>query len=93
MKLNFDAEEVRRFLDACEDAEDLGGGEYTVDLYDAQSPLSLDLTVSGKDGVQVLAALTLLYDEEMDGWYLGDRVEDAEAIAKALRQAMEAAAT
>ena len=93
MIVNVDAARLRTFLDSCEDAEALGGNEYTVDLYDAQSPLSLDLTVSGKDGVQVLAALTLLYDEEMDGWYLGDRVEDAEAIAQSLRQAMEAAAT
>ena len=87
MKLNFDAEEVRRFLDACEDAEDLGGGEYTVDLYDADTPVSLDILIDQK-GVDVLAALELIYDEEEDGWYLGEKIKDAGRLAALLNQAM-----
>lgn len=76
---------LRAFLDGCEDAEQLSSREYVVDLYDIEYPLSLDLVfVNG--GVAVDGAAALLYDEALDGWYMGERLESAEAVADALRQ-------
>jgi len=43
-----------------------------------------------KDGVDVLAALYLEFDEEQDGWYLGEKTKDVALIEKVLRQAIEA---
>ena len=63
MLLHLDARALKDWLTACPDAEELGNDEYTVDLYDVEAPLSLDLQL-GKQGVELLAALTLRYDEE-----------------------------
>ena len=87
MLINVDGARLRAFLDACEDAEALDGGEYTVDLYDVETPVSLDILI-GKKGVDVLAALELLYDEEQDGWYMGDQVSDEAEILRALNDAI-----
>lgn len=86
MLLNLDARALEKWLADCPDAEALGEGEYTVDLYEVDTPLSLELQCTEK-GVELLAALTLRYDEEMDGWYLDQRVEDAELVARMLLQA------
>ena len=83
MFINADAKALERFLENSEDAEALGGGEYTVDLYDAEEPMSLDLAIEG-ERVRVLAALKLLYSDAEDGWYLGEAIEDAAAIEKAI---------
>lgn len=91
MLLHLDARALKDWLTACPDAEELGNDEYTVDLYDAETPLSLDLQL-GKQGVELLAALTLRYDEELDGWYLDQRVEDAALVERMLQSALEAGA-
>ena len=72
-----------RALDTNEDAQALGGGGYTVDLYDREAPASLELEAA-KDGVDVLAVRRLLYSDAMDGWYLGEEVEDAGELAALL---------
>ena len=41
MLLHLDARALEDWLAACPDAEDLGEREYTVDLYDADTPLSI----------------------------------------------------
>ncbi len=87
MLINTDPARLRAYLDACEDAEDLGGGEYTVDLYDVSEPVSLDILFD-KAGVDVLAALELKYDEEEDGWYLGEKIRDADKLAALLGEAL-----
>ncbi|MBO4885231.1 MAG: hypothetical protein J5602_07955 [Clostridia bacterium] len=56
MLVNIDSARLKAFLDACEDAEALGGGEYAVDLYDVSEPVSMDILIDEK-GVDVLAAL------------------------------------
>ena len=87
MIVNVDAARLRAFLEGSEDAEALGGGEYTVDLYDVDTPVSMDILFD-KKGVDVLAALELLYDEGEDGWYLGEKIKDAERLAALLNQAL-----
>lgn len=88
MIVNVDQNRLKSFLSACEDAEEVGKDEYTVDLYDTEPALSMDIEFT-KDGVDVLAALFLEYDEEQDGWYLGEKTKDVGLIEKVLRQAME----
>ena len=87
MIVNVDAARLRAFLEGSEDAEALGGGEYTVDLYDVDTPVSMDILFD-KKGVDVLAALELLYDEGEDGWYLGEKIKDAERLVALLNQAL-----
>ena len=74
------------FLGGFEDAEKLSEREYVLDLYEAEPPLSMDLTIE-KDGVNIEGAAELKFDETLDGWYAAERIEDAEAIARALREA------
>ncbi len=52
---------------------------YSIDLYDSLSPSTLEIELE-KEGVNVLAAVSLLYDEEMDGWYLGEKIDDAATV-------------
>ena len=88
MIVNIDKDRLKAFLAVCEDAEEVGAGEYTVDLYDTDPAISMDIEFT-KDGVDVLAALFLEFDEEQDGWYLGEKTKDVALIEKALKQAME----
>ena len=91
MIVNIDKEKLRAFLASCEDAEEVGKDEYTVDLYDTEPAISMNIEFT-KDGVDVLAALFLEFDEEQDGWYLGEKTKDVELIEKALRQALAGSA-
>ncbi len=74
---------LRAFLERFEDAERLSDREYVVDLYDVESPVSLDL-VFVRGGVAVDGAAELKYSEEEDGWYMGDRLDDLDAVLSAL---------
>ena len=40
-----------------------------------------------ENSLRVDGAAALLYDEEQDGWYMGGRLEDPEAVRAALREA------
>ena len=77
---------LRAFLDASADCEALSEREYVADLYDLEAPISLDL-VFLKDGVRVDGACLLNYNEEMDGYYLGEPVCTPEAVRHALMEA------
>ena len=77
---------LKAFLDTCEDAEQLSAREFVVDLYDNAHPVSLDM-VFVKGGIGVDGAAELKYDEAQDGWYMGERLEDAEAVLAALKEA------
>ena len=87
IKLN-EAQEsaLRSFLQDNPDAEALSAREYVVDLYDIEPPVSLDL-VFVKGGIGVDGAAELLYDEELDGWYMGERLETPERVRAALVEA------
>lgn len=80
------AEALRAFLDASDDAEQLSAREYVADLYDIERPVSLDL-VFVKGGVAVDGAAELKYDAEQDGWYMGERLERPEEVLDALTRA------
>lgn len=87
IKLNEAQEQsLRAFLERCEDAERLSEREYVVDLYDIERPLSIDL-VFVKGGIGVDGAAELRFDEEQDGWYMGERLENADEVLAALEQA------
>lgn len=77
---------LRAFLERFEDAERLAGGEYVVDLYDLDPPVSLDL-VFEEDGVSADGAAELRFDEELDGWYIGDRIAEPSRVVVALEAA------
>lgn len=89
MLLKTSKETLKAFLDTCSDCEEIAPGEYVADLYDTDKPMTLDLLFT-KDGVQVLAAAYLLYDEEQDGWYMGEQTENVDEIDAALHEAMKA---
>ena len=89
MKIKLTAEEfsaVKNFLNTFEDSEQLSEKEYVVDLFDVEPPISLDLSL-GKDCLFVDGAAELLFNEEMDGWYIGQRIEEPEPVLRALREA------
>ncbi len=87
MKLDWTGEEVAVFkarLEAFEDAEATGPEEYVADLYDCETPMSLELSLAG-GAVNVLAAEYLSFDEALDGWYLSGPVGGAGEIERALK--------
>ena len=89
MKIPMTAEQLsalKSFLTRFEYSEQLSDSEYVLDLYDLEPPLSHDLSI-GKNCLFVDGAATLLFDEEMDGWYIGERIEDAGSILRALTEA------
>ena len=74
---------LRAFLADNPDAEQLSAREYVVDLYDIDPPVTLDL-VFVKGGIGVDGAAELLFDEALDGWYMGERLESPERVRAAL---------
>ncbi len=89
MILDIIPRDLTAFLEKYEDCERIAEGAYVVDLFSETPPLTLNLRVTESE-VSVLAAAVLLYSEEEGGWYMGDRVDDANAIAEALKRAMAA---
>ena len=88
MLLDIDVKRLTAFLETNEDCSRLSDTEYIADLYDAPRPLTLDLFVTG-DEARLAAAAYLEFDEELDGWYMGELAEDAGEILAALRSAMD----
>ena len=88
MKLNIDSARLRAFLSAGGDCEALGENEFVADLYDFDTPATLDIVFGPKGEIECEAA-QLLYDEEQAGWYMGERIEDAKTITAMLCAAME----
>ena len=87
MIINFSLDALKAFLDACEDAEMLSEGEYVADLFNLDTPVTVNVKFE-KGACHVLAAAYLLYDEAQDGWYMGDRIEDEKVVLTALEDAM-----
>lgn len=83
MKIEISAAELKVFIEAFEDGECVDKDEYVLDLYDSEPPMTFDILINNK-GVDVLAAYRLEYSDDEDGWYLGDKCEDAALIASLL---------
>lgn len=81
-----EAASLRAFLEANADCEAQAENEYVADLYDLEAPMTLDL-VFVKGGVRVDGACLLAYDEEMEGYYIGEPVLEMEAVRRALIEA------
>lgn len=76
---------LNAFLDQCPDAERLSAREAVLDLYDIERPISLNF-VFVKGGIGVDGAAELLYSEADDGYYMGERIEDAECLRSLLEE-------
>ncbi len=81
-----EAASLRAFLEANADCEAQAENEYVADLYDLEAPMTLDL-VFVKGGVRVDGACLLAYDEEMEGYYIGEPVLEIETVRRALMEA------
>lgn len=89
MKLRLtDAEinHLKAFLEDFADCEKLSEREYVLDLYDNEQPVSMNF-VFVKGGIGVDGAAELLYSEADRGFYMGKRIEDANAVRAALEEA------
>ena len=86
MDLNLNEEIMTALKQAFEESEDceaISPDEYIVDVYDNDPPMTIDLEFTGKK-IGIVACAKLLFDEEMDGWYMGERLYDTELIKAAL---------
>lgn len=89
MKIKLSEAEIaalNAFLDACPDCERLSAREVVLDLYDNETPISLNF-VFVKGGIGVDGAAELKYSEADDGYYMGERIEDAARVRAALEEA------
>jgi hypothetical protein len=59
-------------------------GEAVLDAYEPEPAFTMEFEFAG-DGIDVLAAAYMAYDEPMDGWYLTDRIEDSERLSALVR--------
>lgn len=79
---------LKRYLEASEDAEQLRAAEWVLDLYEGETPVSVDMVFEAKKGgLRIDGAALLLYDEGEDGWYMGARLDSAEALRQILSDA------
>lgn len=77
-------EKLLKYLNEDADAEQLSVNEFVADFYDAEPPVTVNFLLTDNGEIEIAAAALLLYDEEQDGWYMGDRIEDESAILAAL---------
>lgn len=89
MKLKLSEAELNHlnaFLDQCPDCERLSAREVVLDLYDNEQPVSMNF-VFVKGGIGIDGAAELKYSEADQGYYMGERIEDAQAVRSALEEA------
>lgn len=89
MKLKLSDAELKHlnaFLDQCPDCERLSAREVVLDLYEVEPPISMNF-VFVRGGLGIDGAAELKYSEADDGYYMGDRIEDVDAVRAALQQA------
>ena len=79
-------EKLLKYLNENPDAEQLSVNEYVADLYDLDDPMTINFLIGEDGSIELAAVAQLLYDEEQDGWYMGDRIEDEAAILAALTE-------
>ena len=89
MKLRLTEEQLAQlnaYLDAGEDCERLSTREAVLDLYDIEKPVSMNI-VFVKGGIAIDGAAYLLFSAEDDGYYMGDRIMEADTVRDALLEA------
>ncbi len=69
---------LRDHLARGEDCEEIENGEYIVAPGD---DIELEIALTD-DAIDVLCAVKLQYDEESDGWYIAQRLEEREEILR-----------
>lgn len=79
-------EKLLKYLSENPDAEQLSVNEYVADLYDLDDPMTINFLIGEDGSIELAAVAQLLYDEEQDGWYMGDRIEDEAAVLAALTE-------
>ncbi|MDO4740621.1 MAG: hypothetical protein Q4A66_08150 [Eubacteriales bacterium] len=87
MTIKLGAEDRQRLLEALrasEDCEENGDGSFTVDLYEPEEEpvLSVELYPE-EDGFAVTAVCRMEYSEEMQGYYLAEKIRDVEGKEQA----------
>lgn len=85
MKVLLTEEELGKLRAAAEGE----GGENILDAYEPEPAFTMEFEYV-KGGVDVLAAAYLLFNEPMDGWYLGERIEDASRMEALVRSFLAA---
>lgn len=80
MKIALTREEIAKLRAETEGEE----GENILDAYEPEPAFTMEFEYT-KEGVDVLAAAYLAYDKPMDGWYLADRIENAERMGELIR--------
>lgn len=89
VKLKLTADERKAlvaYLEGSEDCEKLSEKEWILDIYDNDTPISLDL-VFNRESVFADGAEYLKYDDEMDGWFMSGPIDTADDVLKILRAA------
>lgn len=89
MKLRLNEEQLTHlnaYLDAGEDCERLSAREAVLDLYDIEAPISMNI-VFVKGGIAIDGAAYLLFSENDNGYYMGERIMDVETVRCALIEA------
>lgn len=87
MILKIDAQKLEAYLKADPDCEEISTGEFVADFYDTETPITLNLSING-DKVVCEAAAYLLFDEEQDGWYMGEQISDTAVVEAILSKAI-----
>ena len=89
MRIRLNPEEKQAllaYMEASEDCEKITEHEWVADIYDIETPISVDF-VFKKDSLFADGAEYLSYDEEMDGYYMSGTVENADRLIEILRGA------
>lgn len=73
-------------LAASEDVEVLGERHYALDLYDCEPMMTMEIEFNKKGLPEVPAAALLKYSDELEGYYMDERITDAELVQKALEE-------
>ncbi len=86
MKIELSGAQCQALLDyvkISEDAEQIAEGEFTLDIYDVEPPLSMQFELCA-GGIDCLACYEMRYSDALDGWHLADRLEDPAQIQRRL---------
>ncbi|MGI6172722.1 MAG: hypothetical protein ACOYI8_02345 [Christensenellales bacterium] len=88
MRIKIDKAKMRALRDHLargEDCEEMESGEY---LIAPDDDIEMEIALAD-DAIDVLCAVKLQYDEESDGWYIAQRLEEREEILRLAKTWLE----